>query len=403
MLSLAALSLAIGGLMPPAPFYCQGSAPSQPVANAAQQTPTPAHDWIAMTESGVQIEVAAQVASGDLTVETPFGLYRTATDPVRICFERKRDQSWQTAIRTHSSSSLLESIQMTRDNGQISALLEIADVAIRRNRPEEIRAALRGLEDWGAKIDPVPIGMTQDERVQWLWQRVREVDGPAKLLLSGRLAAEVMPAGNGVGTRQLKQAELQKQLREGEPLMQRVAVHICEVQAMADPYLSAQILMWSLYASPVCRDLAARAAPKLRPHSSREYWVRALLRSRDDLRSIAAQNLAAEMPEYAAKPFAVMLAATGKRAPSRFKFADHSIQVVVDRRQPRNLLQLEVAMQTSGGEIEGEYLEDSSVIKVCKVTEELQQQLQRHLAGLANDEKERTLEQWLLWYKEQLP
>jgi hypothetical protein len=397
MLSLAALSLIFGSFLPP-------EAPEAPVrtqatAKAQQSAPK---DWIAMTESGLQIEVAAQVSKGDLTVETPYGLFRTATDPIRLCFERNRDQTWKTTTRTQSSASLLEAIQMCKANGQISGLIEMADAAIRRNRPAEIRAALRGLEEWGANLDPVPKGMTQDERVQWLWQQVQEMDGPAKLLLSGRLAAEVMPAGNGVGLRQLRQVELQRVLRGSQPLMQRVAVNICEVQAMADPYVGAQILTLSLYGSTVCRDLAARAAPKLRPMSTREYWVRALLRSEDSMRLAAAQNLVWEMPEYAAKPFAILLAATGKLAPSRFKFATHSIQVVVDRRKPHNLLQLEVAMQTSGGEIDGEYLEDSSVIKVCKVPAELQQQLQRFLAELANDEQERSLEQWLLWYKEQL-
>ncbi len=395
MLSLATLSLVFGSFLPPDHSFTA----LQAAAKAPQSTPK---DWIAMTESGVQIEVAAQVNKGDLTVETPFGLYRTATDPIRLCFERNRDLTWRTSIRTQSSASLLEAIQMCRANGQISGLIEIADAALRRNRPAEVRAALRGLEEWGAQLDPVPKGMTQDERVQWLWQQVQGVEGPAKLLLSGRLAAEVMPAGNGVGKRQLKQVELQKILRGGDSLMQRVAVHICEVQAMADPYVGAQILTLSLFGSTACRDLAARAAPKLRPLSTREYWVRALLRSSDSMREIAAQNLVWEMPEYAAKPFAVLLAATGKLAPSRFKFADHSIQVVVDRRHPHNLLQLEVAMQTSGGEIDGEYLEDSSVIKVCKVPAELQQQLQRYLGELAKDEQERSLEQWLIWYKEQL-
>ena len=381
MLSITSLCLLVAALLPGAP---QG----QP------------KDWIAMTESGVQIEVAAQVQKGDLTLETPFGLFRTAKDPVKICFERVRDQTWRTTLKTYKEVSLLEAIQMCHANGQISALLEIADAAIRRDNPREIRAALRALEEWGAQLDPVPKGMTQDERVQWLWKRGQEIDGPGKLLLSGRLAAEVMPAGNGVGERQLKQVELQKVLRGGDPLMQRVAVHICEVQAMADPYLSAQVLTLSLYASTVCRDLAARTAPKLRPLSSREYWVRALLRSKDSKRLIAAQNLAWEMPEYAPKPFAILLAAVGKRAPNRFKFVDHSIQVVVDRRAPQNLLQLEVALQTSGGEIDGEYLEDSSVVKVCKVEEELQRTLQEYLAEVTVDEKDRTLEEWLLWYKE---
>ncbi len=391
MFSSALLCLTLIG----SPFLAQDV--PNPADQQAAATAQP-KDWIAMTESGLQIEAAAQVASGALEVDTPFGLYRTATDPVKLSFERRRDQTWKASLRIRDTATLLEAIETMRDNGQISALIEIADAAMRRNQPQEIRAALRGLESWGAKLDPVPKGMTQDERVQWLWERTREVSGPAKLLLAGRLAAEVMPAGNGVGERQLRQVELQKVLRDGDVLMQRVAILVIEAQRMSDPYLGAQVLMWSVYGHPITRDIAARTAPLIRPLSTREYWVRALLRASDSLREVAAQNLAWEMPDYAPKAFAILLAASGKRAPSRFKFADHSIQVVVDRREPRNLLQLEVAMETSGGELQGEYLENASVIKVCKLPEALRDQMLRYLVGIANDEQERTLEQWLEWY-----
>ncbi|MBC8406259.1 MAG: hypothetical protein H8E15_13625 [Planctomycetes bacterium] len=369
-----------------------------------QQTlnPTgPPKDWIAMTSQGVQVESLGQVAKGALIVETPYGLYRTGTDPVEFSFQRSRDRTWATTLSTSSTASLLEAIAVCRDNGQISGLIEVSRAAMQRNWPDEIRVALRGLEDWGARLDPVPKGMTQDQRVDWLWQRVQEVEGPAKLLFSGRLASEVMPAANGVGDRQLTQVQLRKAIRDRDPLLHRAALHVMEVQMMADPYLGAQVQMMSLYGDVVCLDRAARSAAILRTVSAREYWVRALLRASDSLRLVAARNLALEMPEYAAKPFAIFLSAVGKLAPKKFQFADHAIQVVVDRRAPRNLLQLEVAF-SSGGEMDGEYLEGASTIKICKVPETLRLLVQRHLIRLAGDDKERTTEEWLQWYKEHL-
>jgi hypothetical protein len=87
-------------------------------------------------------------------------------------------------------------------------------------------------------------------------------------------------------------------------------------------------------------------------------------------------------------------------APSRFKFGEHSIQVVVDRHKPISLLHLEHAFSSNGNH-EDEYLENSSVIKVVKVPDMLRSNIQRFLIQLAGDDKERTLEEWLAWYKEQ--
>jgi hypothetical protein len=362
--------------------------------------PAGVSDWIAMTRKGVQIEVAEQPKKGALEVVTPFGLYRTPLDPVELVFERQRDRSWLAGLRTGNNATLLEAIAVFRDNGQISALIEVGKVAVQRGWPEEVRASLRGLEAWGARLDPVPADLNGEDRVEWLWQQVQKREGLAKLLLSGRLATELTPAGNGAGHRQLSLSVLRRSMQNSDPLMQRAGAQLAGVQLMDDPYLLSRLQNMSLYTSVVAQDRAAQTAAVLDFAASREYWVKALLRAEDSLRLIAARHLANELPLYAPKPFAFLLSSVGHKAPQRYSFVDHDIQVVVDRRQPTPLFPTGRAY-FGPKTLPGEYLENTSVVKLVKIPDLLRNQLQRYLLRLAGDDKERTVEEWLLWYKKQ--
>ena len=151
----------------------------------------PPVDLFAMTRSGVQVEVSERPVRGALDLKTPFGMYHTPTDPVEVVLERKRDRAWVATLRATPDASLVPAIETFAENGQVSALLEIAQTAIQRGRSDEIRAALTALEVWGARFDPVAAGMDGSERIEWLWERVQSVEGLSKLLMGARLAAEV--------------------------------------------------------------------------------------------------------------------------------------------------------------------------------------------------------------------
>ncbi len=357
--------------------------------------PTPT-DLFAMTRGGVQIEVAERPDRGALEVMTPYGLYRTAADPVQMVFERSRERGWLEKVKRDPRISLVESALHFRDNGQISALLELADAAWRRGHLEEIRAAFRGLEWWGVQLDPVPAELDGDARVHWLWEQAQLERSVKGLLYGGRLSKEVVPGAYGVGRRQLSLTEVRRGLRHENSLARRAAIWVAGVQLLDDLYLSADLMHLSLYGPPSLRDRAADSAAYVHPDGSREYWVRALLRAEDLTRLRAAQALVYAMPDYAPKAIGHVLSAVGKRAPKRYKYAGHGMQVVVDRREPTPSLRLQSEL-LDGNFLSGEHLENSSNIKVVKLSEGLQQSLLALLARLADDHQERTLEEWLAW------
>lgn len=368
--------------------------------NPAPPAAAPPEDLIAMTESGVQVEVAERPAEGALEVQTPYGLYRTPTDPVKLVIERQRDRAWVTLLRTRADANLLPTIRLFDSNGQITALLDVTEAALRRGRADEVAAALRALERWGALLDPVPAEpeRSSDERVEWLWDRVLDTEGPRMTLLAGRMTEEVIGGENGVGPSQIKLVPLRNAIEDGRPLLRRAAILVAQEQLMDDPLFGALVQWNSVYGDVAVRDRAGECAVVLRPIAAREYWVRGLLRASDERRLICARRLAQHLPDYAPKPFAIVLAAVGKLAPRRFDFLDHSIQVVVTRNEPLTLRQLEFSFSKGGSE-HAEYLENSSVIKLCSVPEELRRSLTLMLAELAGDDVERSLEEWLDWYR----
>ena len=368
------------------------------LALAQQPAAAPPTDVFAMTRSGVQVEVSERPARGALDLVTPFGVYHTPTDPVETVLERVRDRKWRGQLRTTPAASLVPIIETYADNGQISALLELTEAVLQRGRSHELRAALTALEAWGARFDPVELGLSPDERVEGLWEEVQKTEGLRRLLLGARLAAEVAPGRNGEGDRQLTLTTLSRAFEDSDPLMQRVVLLVTRRQLMDEPYFGARVQHASLYASAAVRDLAGATAVRLRPTAAREYWVKALLRAEDALRLHAAEQLAQHLPDYAPKPFVLLIAIEDRRAPSKFSFLDHAVQVVVDRDEPLALRQLQFAFSRGGNE-RNEYLENASTIKAVRLEDELQSLLKHLLQGLAGDDVERTPAQWMEWYE----
>lgn len=367
-------------------------------AQAPQQAPLAPTDLFAMTRSGLQVEVAVRPQRGALDLETPFGLYYTPTDPVVSVLERKRDRSWAATVRSAPDASLLPAIEMFADNGQVSALLEMAPVVVQRAREDEVRHLFTSLEVWGARFDPAPRDLDRAERVEWYWERVEEGEGWPRLLMGARLASEVTPGGNGVGPGQLTLTTLSRAMESTDPLVRRVCLLVTRRQLMNEAFFNARILYGSLYEHVLVRDLAGSTSVRLRPEATREYWVKALLRADDAVRLQAAIQLAEHLPDYAPKAFTLLLAVGDRKAPTRFEFLDIKAQVVVDRRDPLPLRQLQFAFSNGGNE-RNEHLANASTVKLVRIEPALRQLMIRLLTGIAADDVDRSVEEWLEWYK----
>ncbi|MCH2101883.1 MAG: hypothetical protein MK209_08175 [Planctomycetes bacterium] len=363
-----------------------------------QPAAAPPPDLFAMTRSGVQVEVSERPMRGALDLVTPFGIYHTPTDPVAVVLERKRDRAWMATLRAAPDASLVPAIETFAENGQVSALIEIAEVAIRRSRADEVRAALTAIEVWGAHFDPVEDGIEGASRIDWLWERVQSEKGLSKLLIGARLASEVTFGQNGVGDRQLTLTTLSRALESSDPLVQRVTLLVTRAQLMDDPRFGARVQQMSLFGNRINFDLAGATAVQLRPTAAREYWVKALMRAEDKTRINAAIQLANHLPKYAPKPFVMLMAIGDRKAPAKFRFLGGSIQVVVDRSDPIPLRQIQFSFSNGGSE-RNEYLENASTIKAVRADTNLRDLLLRLLMGVSGEDVDRSPEQWVEWYE----
>lgn len=382
---------------------------------AAQQpavTATPV-DVFAMTKSGVQIEVSEPPKRGQLDIKTPYGIYRTPTDPVEIVLERARDRGWQALIRTTPDASLVPIIESMSANGQVTALLELAPLVLARGHEDETRLTLSKLEEWGARVDPVPPDLDRDERLEWLLEKRKQTSGPAQLLWNARYLAE-LPTPTTVEKQRVsnERGSWSERFQNKDVLEARFELQLAAHYLEDDPRAGVYARQLSLYGDPALMDVAGATTVRLWPGMAREYWVAALLREEDPVRIIAAQQLMRHLPEYAPKPFAYLLAAEAYMAPRRFEFAEQGVQLISKRESPsvhggwfQDCLSRWNAQYSNGRSFptvsypdRNEYLEMVSTVKLIKMSDELRTTVLKSLGLLANDDVPRTIQEWLDWY-----
>jgi hypothetical protein len=385
---------------------------------AAQQPATPATpvDAFAMTKSGVQIEVSELPVRGQLDIKTPYGIFRTPTDPVEIVFERARDRTWQALIRTTPDASLVSIIEALAANGQISALLELAPAVLARGHEDETRITLNKLEEWGARVDPVPSDLDREDRLEWLAAQRKQTKGPAQLLWNARYLAE-LPTPSTVDKQRIarERGGWSERFEQKEVLEARLELQIAAHYLEDDPRAGLYARQLSLYGAPALLDVAGATTVTLWPGMAREFWVAALLREQEPVRIIAAKQLMRHLPEYAPKPFAYLLAAEEHTAPRRFEFLEQSVQLVSKQEPPsvhggwfQDCLDRWNTQYSSNRSFptvsypdRNEYLEMVSTVKLIKMSDALRTTVLESLGLLANDDVPRSIQEWLTWYAAQ--
>jgi hypothetical protein len=369
-----------------------------------------------MTKSGVQIEVSELPIRGQLDITTPYGIYRTPTDPVEIVLERARNRTWQALIRTTPDASLVPIIEAMAANGQVTALLELAPAVLARGHEDETRLTLHKLEEWGARVDPVPSDLDRDERLEWLLAKRKQTKGPARLLWNARYLAE-LPTPTTVEKQRIprERGSWSERFQKKDVLEVRFELQLAAHYLEDDPRAGVYARQLSLYGDPVLLDVAGATTVALWPGMAREYWVAALLREEEPVRIIAAQQLMRHLPEYAPKPFAFLLAADEHTAPRRFEFAEQGVQLVSKRESPsvhggwfqsylsrwNKRYSSSRSFPTVSYPDRNEYLEMVSTVKLIKMSDELRTTVLKSLGLLADDDVPRTIQEWLSWYAAQ--
>lgn len=402
---------------------------------------------IAMTRSGVRLEVAAKPAPGSREVKTAFGVFHTPLDPVAIVMESPRRARWRSELEANPDLSLMPTIAALNADGRIAELIEMIPVLEARlledelttqaeHRRDELIAASNAIATWGEVLDPLAGDLSREERVSALWKRTRAAEGASALLSGSRLLFEVTPGGAGAGDHQLNLSQLREGLRSRNPYLRRIAAQISGKQLIFETAQNAMILMASIEDEHVvARDGAANGIVRVWPDQAREYWTDILLRWEDEYRGRAGWHLVDHLPHEAAAPVVGVVAASGERISRRFDVGDITLSVVSERRKPSKFFggssannpnrggsttiaaaSAAAECSSSGVGITGGVgggitpgvgriprgLTNGSTAKVTKVSTALTESLKRALARLAEDGKDRDREAWIVWYEERL-
>ncbi len=305
--------------------------------------------WIAMTRSGVRIEVAEKPASGAREFHTPYGLYFTPLDPVAVVLKAPQQARWRHDLEARPDMDLMAVVEELNADGRLAELIELtahleqlqadAEGEHQVQRARELVAAGQALQDWGGRLNPVSNKLSTDERVEWLWKQASKIKGPEALLYTGRLMEEVIPGQSGIGVRQITGVDLHRALGSRNPFFARAGAVVAGRQLSMDAMLGAVILDQSiLHDNPLVRDGCADGISQLWPNHARQYWADILFRWKDELRIRAAWNLVDHLPDQAEAPLVLAMAAKDSRAGRKISIGGMTLLVEDRQREPRNPL-----------------------------------------------------------------
>jgi len=353
---------------------------------------------IAVLQSGQRVEcVEAQV--GDREFETPFGLFRTATDPVVEIYDGTQQVQ---DLRKLRKLEVLDDFTWLHDlstAGQLTELARASQLVLAHDQHNIY--AYEVLESWGRRIDAVPPKLDRNQRITWLWKRANKSDFTSALMAGAQLMEEVSQSSQASNDRVVSISDLRKAMRQKSVVPRRVAALIAGRQrqfSMRESLLEASI---AEKLEPV-RSASAAAAHEIHAHSARQYWVRNLARGTGASRDAAAWNLGHYGGADALNALIHVLAAWEHRPPERFEYAGREIWVVssVDRNAADlggyNPEQQEVDFRHLSPDLE--FLDLGSTFTVTKYGESLHTLLLEALDTWAGEKTERDTEAWLQWY-----
>jgi hypothetical protein len=298
---------------------------------------------IAMTKSGLRLEVEVEPAVGSREFATTYGMYFSPLDPVAVVLHAPRSQRWRVELEIDPSMPLITAIDNLVSDGRIAELVEMVDLLnviylgtegkLAVQRSKELVHAATELRNWGARLDPVPNKLVGQERAEWLWKKLQKADGAEAMLFGGRLLEEVTQGAGGLGQRQIRYSDLKRAQKHKNPFLKAVAAEIAARQTVVDAVLGAAILEQSIeHAHPVVRNSYAVSVAELWPNYALLYWIEVLLRSEDTKRIRALWHIVDNFREKSKNPLAVALAAKNQSLGRRIQIGDLHLTVVIDRR-----------------------------------------------------------------------
>lgn len=353
---------------------------------------------VAVTQSGLHLQcVDAEV--GDREIQTPFGIYRNATDPIVAIEDGSQQIEDLRRLRLDGIIDDSTWLQDLSTAGQLDELLR-ASIEILEQEPQRLEPYLV-LEHWGRQLDPVPTNLDRGKRVPWLWERAFDKDFATSLFAGARLAVEVSASSQAQHGRVVALADLRKALRNPDARIRRIAARVAGMQqevSLREPLMEASLED----AVEAARDAAAEGVHGIHTHAARLYWLRNLARGEASHREHAARNLGRFGGADGLRGLLHVLAAWDSKAGTKFTF--HECRIKVVRKIDRNARDL-IGLDPEHAEADSTYLRaDTEFLKlegtfeVTRYSESLHSALLDALDTWAGYRTGRTTVDWLDYY-----
>ncbi|MDP6941633.1 MAG: hypothetical protein QGH51_06350 [Planctomycetota bacterium] len=290
--------------------------------------PQPQDAWHALTEKGLRIECMEKPAPGDLVIQTPFGSYLTATDPVKTSF-RIPSGNWRERLEENPRFNLAEEVARLDSDGSLRELVELTNWLLKHRPNEDLVQAATALEKWGAGIDPLKPGTAMNKRPELLWKEVQKTKDAQAFLFAGLFIEEAQANSAGTsGQGSLTISEIKKALKSPSEIVRRTGALAAEKARIDEAELVGILMNGSIGGSLLTRDACARAAISCWENGTLTWWTSLLLRGEQGSRLSAGRNLALYGGERGLRGLLFLLSARGKEVGSSYTFDGRPIRII---------------------------------------------------------------------------
>ena len=357
------------------------------LASALFLAPLLQEQQIAVLRSGTRIAVptGVSVAAGDRRVQTRYGSYDAALDPVVEVVDGAADLETLGPLQALDYPAW---VQRVSERGFLDTLVE------EQPKDGRQRALVLGvLEDWGRHIDPLPASVDYEDRVDALWQRLAEAEGNRVALECGRLLTEIGESSSNA-RRRIGLVDLRRALRGKDESLRWAATRVALHQREFD--LQQNLFQTSVAeGSGLVRASAAEALHGLEEQDALGMWALQVFRAEKDAERIAAAGHLGEFggaEPAVVKALVMALGASGYRAPGSYIFVGTQVSVVLD-------YDVEVALAAAIAKPRVGVLVEGSTLQVRVISTTLSRAIQGSLRKLTGANPGPTAKDWQDWYE----
>ena len=342
----------------------------------------------AILNDGTRVQ-CLQAKVGDVRLETPWGRRIDLSTPV-LSVEDLNAETMVLNILQKNDYALW--VKHASELGMISVLLEAVNQEVHLDKDLQAQyKAIRLLETWGRRLDPLSERTPAKKRLDTLWKKLTSASFGEAVLLSGRLQF-LIDGPSAIPTQRIGLADLRRGLRHNQVGPRWSAVSLGSWQQEED--------LWWLTGEASLKDdslhVAQRAAEALLALGSAEAedrWGRALWRESSLKARVMAARYLSRFGKSKAVDFLIYpLAASTQKSGGHSVFFGNRVSIVQG-------FDVEVAQGASIARPRVSVLQDGSSLQVRVVSIKLARQLMLSLKQLTGANPGPAPQDWLRWYE----